>query len=87
LAINSPRPRATSKKNRSAVIAARRGEKQEVQDLAGVDAHRLQCALARHRRQAPVLGVGAVEVVGHPPSQGIELDPGADLIAGGQILA
>ena len=59
---------------------------EQVQDLPGVDAHRLQPALPRHRRQTPVLGMGAVEVVGHPTAKPIELDSGAHLVARGQVL-
>ncbi len=47
----------------------------------GVDAHGLHAAIARHRRQCTILGMGAIEMIGHSPAEPVEFDASADHIA------
>ena len=58
---------------------------EQVDDFLRIDAHRVHSALARHRGQTTVLGMRAVQVVGHAPSQPVELDAGTYDVARRQI--
>jgi hypothetical protein len=60
---------------------ARTQRPKEMQDLGRIYAHGLHAATAGHGGQCSILGVGAVQVIGHSASQPVELDPGANGIA------
>ena len=54
---------------------------EQMDDLGGSDAHDLQAAGTGHRRQAAVVRVAFVEMVGHAPTEAVELDAGTDRVA------
>ena len=50
-------------------------------DLGGIDTHSREPAVPGHRGQHAVLGMRAVEVIGHAPSKPVKLDAGTDQVS------
>ena len=61
---------------------ARAKRTEQVDDLRSQHTHRVHAAGARHRRQRPVAGMRAIQVVGDATPETIELDASPHHVAG-----